>query len=47
MIVNLDLSVVVSTMKYDNGEDSLSSLLKLDQDKLPLLQVRAEAHRVD
>ncbi len=33
-------------MKYDNGEDNLSSLLKLDQDKLPLLQVRAEAHRV-
>ena len=46
MIASLELSVKVSTMNYDKDGDSLSGLLKLDRDKLLLLQVQVEAHQV-
>ena len=44
-ITDMDLFLEVSTMKYDNNEDNPLCLLKLDQDTLQLLQVRAEVHQ--
>ena len=41
-----ELPCEVSTMRYDNDGDNLSSLFELDQDKLQLLRERAEVRRV-
>lgn len=46
MITVPGLSVEVSAMHFCNNEDKFLSLLKLDQDKLLLLRVQAEAHQV-
>lgn len=46
MTGELDSSLEVSTMEFDNNQGTLQGSLKLDQDKLQLLQAQVKVHRV-
>ena len=44
-LADSDLFLEVLTMNYDNNKDNLLGSLRLDRDKLLLLQVQAEVRR--